>query len=297
MPASQANALQTAYGAFRAALDPQDLWANSRLATVIKAADAAGWSRRTTSAALGLSRARTERIAAFPAAAACRMPQFQLGAGFPSAAVTAFRKSEDEISLRRIRTERALIATLRAAHHDAGWPYSALAAVLGTSRERLRQIADIDLDVSAEPAPTFAAFSRLLKERPEQLPRTTRVLTGAETEELTRLAGRARRATKNVGKRLGANPRPEQLRDLEASLEDRLASEELSALLIRLKADRVSWRELDAACGYRPGSARARALRHGYSRTPPSMSPYTPTPLPGWPLPDPVSQLTESASV
>lgn len=297
MPPSQAKTLKDAYAAFRQALDPQDPWANGRLATVIRAADAAGWSRRTTAAALGLSRARTDRIAAFPAAGTHRMPKFELGAVFPGAAVTAFRKAEDEVSLRRIRTERAMIATLRSAHHDAGWPYTALAAMLGANAERLRQIAETDLDVSAEPAPPFTEFTRVLKERKEQLPRATRPLADAETERLARLAERARRATKHVGKRLGPRPRPEQLRDLEASLEDRLASEELSALLIRLKEDNVSWLDLDTACGYRPGSARARALRHGYAQAPPSMAPYTPTPLPGWPGPNPVSQLTNSASV
>jgi hypothetical protein len=297
MPPTQAKALAAAYAAFRQALDPQDPWANSRLATVIKAADAAGWSRRTTAAALGLSRARTDRIAAFPAAAGYRMPKFVLGAAFPAAAVTAFRRYEDEISMRRIRTERTLIATIRSAHHTSGWPYTALAALVGASAERLRQIAEIDLDVSAEPAPAFAEFTRVLKERKDPAPRATRPLTAAEAESLSRLAERARRATKNVGKRLGPRPRPEQLRELEASLEDRLASEELSALLIRLKEDNVSWLDLDSACGYRPGSARARALRHGYAQTPPSMAPYTPTPLPGWPGPNPVSQLTNSASV
>jgi hypothetical protein len=140
-------------------------------------------------------------------------------------------------------------------------------------------------------------FTRVLKERPEQTPRSTRHLTADENETLVRLAERARRATKKVGKRLGPNPGPDQLRGLEASLEDRLASEELSALLIRLKEDRVPWPELDAACGYRPGSARARALRHGYAQAPPSMSSYTPTPLSVWAQPTPVSQLTESASV
>lgn len=297
MPPAQVKALEAAYAGFRQALDPQDPWANGRLAAVVRAADAAGWSRRTTAAALGLSRPRTDRIAAFPAASTCRMPKFELGAVFPAAAVTAFRRSEDEVSLRRIRAERALIATIRSAHHDAGWPYTALAARLGANAERLRQIAEIDLDVSAEPAPSFAEFTRVLKERKDPLPRATRPLADAEAERLARLAGRARRATKHVGKRLGPRPRPEQLRELETSLEDRLASEELSALLIRLKDDNVSWLDLDSACGYRPGSARARALRHGYARTPPSMAPYTPTPLPGWPKPNPVSQLTESASV
>lgn len=297
MPPTQAKAFRDAYAAFRAALDPQDPWANSRLATVIRAADAAGWSRRTTAAALGLSRPRVERIAAFPAAAAYRMPAFELGTAFPAGAVAAFRKHEDAISLRRIRTERALIATIRAAHHDAGWPYGVLGTLVGASGERLRQIADIGLDVSGEPAPSFAVFTRVLKERRSPETRTARPLTEAETERLRHLAERARRATKNVGKRLGANPRPEQLRDLESSLEDRLASEELSAFLIGLKEDRVSWLDLDTACGYRPGSARARALRHGYAQTPPSMTPYTPTLLPGWPKLDPVSQLTDFASV
>lgn len=297
MPPTQVKALVAAYAAFRQAMDPQDPWANGRLATVVKAADAAGWSRRTTAAALGLSRPRTDKIAAYPAAGGYRIPKFELGAAFPSAAVASFRRREDEISMRRIRTERALIATIRSAHHSAGWPYTALAALVGASAERLRQIAEIDLDVSGEPAPAFAPFTRVLKERKAPVPRATRPLTEAEAESLARLAERARRATKNVGKRLGSRPRPEQLRELEASLEDRLASEELSALLIRLKEDNVSWLDLDSACGYRPGSARARALRHGYAQTPPSMAPYTPTPLPGWPGPSPVSQLTDSASV
>lgn len=297
MPPSHVQALTDAYSGFRQALDPQDPWANSRLATVIRAADAAGWSRRSTSAALGLSRPRTDRLAAFPAAATYRMPKFELGSSFPAAAVAEFRKYEDEVSLRRIRTERTLIATIRSAHHDAGWPYTVLGPLVGASGERLRQIAEIDLDTSSEPAPAFAAFTRVLKEPKEPAPRGTRPLTESEAESLAQLAARARRATKNVGKRLGPQPRPEQVRELEASLEDRLASEKLSALLIRLKEDNVSWLDLDSACGYRPGSARARALRHGYAQTPPSMAPYTPTPLPGWPGPKAVSQLTKSASV
>lgn len=297
MPAAQAKALEAAYTAFRQALNPQDPWANGRLATVVRAADASGWSRRTTAAALGLSRARADKIAAFPAAASYRMPKFELGAVFPASAVTAFRRFEDEVSMRRIRTERALIATIRSAHHVAGWPYTALAPLVGASAERLRQIAEIDLDVSSEPAIAFAPFTRVLKERKEQTPRATRPLTDGEAERLARLAAKARKATKHVGKRLGPHPEPEQLRELESSLEDRLASEELSALLISLKEDNVSWLDLDLACGYRPGSARARALRHGYARTPPSMAPYTPTPVPGWPALIPVSQLTDSASV
>ncbi|MBG0738874.1 hypothetical protein IV500_05490 [Paeniglutamicibacter antarcticus] len=297
MPASQAETLAASYAAFRQALDPHDPWANGRLAIVIRAADAAGWSRRSTASALGLSRLRTDRVAAFPATASYRIRRFEPGAVFPAAAVAAFRRYEDEVSLRRIRTERTLIATIRSAHHNAGWPYTALAAIVGASSERLRQIAEIDLDVSAEPAPPFTEFTRVLKDRKSPPPRATRPLADTETERLARLAERAKRATKNVGKRLGSSPRPEKVRELEVSLEDRLASEELSALLISLKNDNVSWLELDTACGYRPGSARARALRHGYAQTPPSMAPYTPTPLPGWPQQNPVSQLTDRSSV
>jgi hypothetical protein len=297
MPTSQAKALKDAYSEFRKALDPQDQWANSRLATVIKAADAAGWSRRTSASALGLSRSRVEKIAAFPPAAKYRMPKYELGSVFPSAAVSAFRRHEDEVSQRRIRSERTLIATVRAAHHDAGWPYSALGAIVGASGERIRQIAEIGLDVSGERAPSFDSFNRVLKDRKEQVPRATRPLDEAETERLRHLAERARKTTKHVGKRLGPNPRPEQLRDLESSLEGRLASEELSAMLIRLKEDNVSWLDLDAACGYKPGSARARAIRHGYAQVPPSMSAYTPTPLSGWPELESVSPLTNFASV
>ncbi|GAA4035633.1 hypothetical protein GCM10023063_20250 [Arthrobacter methylotrophus] len=296
MPPAQVKILAAAFVEFRKALDPHDPWTNSRLATVIKAADAAGWSRRTTSTALGISRERTQKIANFPAATVYRMTQHVLGAPFPAAAVSAFRKHEDEVSLRRIRTERALIATIRAAHHDAGWPYNTLGALLGTSGERLRQIAEINLDIDDEPAPAFDAFTRVLKARKEPI-RSVRVLDETEVQWLRELADQARKATKAVGKRLGPSPSPEQRRALEVSLEDRLASEELSALLIRLKKNHVSWPDLDAACGYKPGGARARALRHGYSQTPPSMAPYTPTPLPGGPKPDPVSQLTDSASV
>lgn len=283
MPPSQARALTDAFTAFRKALDPMDLWANSRLATVIKAADTAGWSRRTTASALGLSRDRTQKIAGFPAAATFRMPRHELGAAFPAAAVAAFRKYEDEVSLRRVRTELALVATIRAAHHSAGWPYNVLGAIVGASGERLRQIAETGLDVSEEPAPAFEPFTRILKGRTDQAPRATRTLDPAEAERLRHLAERARKATKSIGKRLGPRPSAEQLRALEASLEDRLASEALSALLIGLKEDQVSWPDLDAACGYKPGGARARAIRHGYAQAPPSMSPYTPTPLPGWP--------------
>lgn len=294
MPLVQAEVLTAAFHEFRQALDPHDPWANSRLATVVKAADAAGWSRRTTATALGLSRERTRKIAAFPAAAKHKMPRYELGIPFPSSAITAFRKHQDEVNLRRIRTEMTLVATIRAAH-DAGWPYNTLGALVGASGERLRQIAEIDIDVSDEPTPVFDAFTRILKQSSHG--RAARRLDESEVQKLGKLADRARKATKSVGKRLGSNPNPDQLLALEASLEDRLASEELSALIISLKSDNVSWPDLDAACGYKPGGARARALRHGYAKTPPSMSPYTPTPLPGWPARETISQLTGRASV
>ncbi|ACL42104.1 hypothetical protein Achl_4153 (plasmid) [Pseudarthrobacter chlorophenolicus A6] len=295
MPPAQVKALTEAFTGFRAALDPNDAWANGRLAVVIRAADAAGWSRRTTASALGISRERLQRIARFPAAARHKMPRHELGSVFPAASVAAFRKHEDEVSLRRTRTEKALVAILRAAHHDAGWPYNILGALVEVSGERLRQIAETPVDVTGEQAPTFDTFTRLVKERPA--PREGRKLDEAEVERLRRLADRARTATKSVGKRLGSNPSPEQVRALESALQGRLASEELSALLIGLKEDNVSWPDLDSACGYKPGGARARAIRHGYAQTPPSMSRYTPTQLPGWPQPAAVSQLTDSHSV
>ncbi|MET4143729.1 hypothetical protein [Arthrobacter sp. UYCo732] len=296
MPPAQVKTLVATFTDFRKALDPGDPWANSRLAIVIKAADAAGWSRRATASALGISRERLQRIAKFPPAAKHRMPAHELGAAFPAASVAAFRKHEDEISLRRKRAEAAVVAAIRSAHHTAGWPYNVLGALVGTSGERLRQLAETDLDTGGEPAPSFEPFTRLLKETSAQ-PRSARALDLAETEKLRLLADRARKATKTVGKRLGHNPSPEKIRALEAALEYRLASEELSALLIGLKAENVSWPDLDTACGYKPGGARARAIRHGYAQTPPSMSPYTPTLLPGWPEPAQISQLTDSASV
>lgn len=277
MPEPRAQALARAFTAFRAALDFQDPWANSRLATVVRAADAAGWSRRSTAAALGLSRERVRRIAGHPADRKYTMPQHALGQPFPRAAVTAFRKAEDEVSLRRIRTERELIAHLRAAHHDAGWPYTALGEILGVSAERLRQIADTDLDVSTEAVPAYEPFARVLKDRPAPAP-SAGVLETDEKGRLRDLAATARHSSKFVGKGLGADPAPDRVRALKESLAARAASEELSALIIALKRRNVPWPDLDDACGYKPGGARARAIRHGYSAAPPSRKPYTPTP-------------------
>lgn len=276
MPDRQLEALSEAFGEYRRAVDPGDEWANSRLATVIRAAEDAGWSRRAVAAALKLSRERCQRIAKFPAAASYPMPRCEPGVAFPDAAVAAFRKAEDEVRRRRLLAERDLAATLGAAHKDAGWPYNVLGAMLGASGERLRQIAESDVDLTGAKARKFAPFTRLLKERAAPAPRGS--LDEATRERLRLLAESARKATKAVGTRLGPAPKPEEIAALKLSLAARQASEELSALLIKLKKLNVPWPELDAACGYRPGGARRRAIRHGYAETPPSMKAYTPTP-------------------
>lgn len=281
MPDRQQKALSEAFGEYRKAVDPGDEWANSRLATVIRAAEDAGWSRRAIAAGLGLSRERCQRIAGFPAATSYPMPRCEPGVAFPDAAVAAFRKAEEQVRGRRLRAERNLAAILRAAHQDAGWPYNVLGAMVGASGERLRQIAESDVDVTGAKAWKFAPFTRLLKERAAPAPRGS--LDEAARERLRLLAERARQATKAVGTRLGPDPKPEEIEALKQSLAARQASEELSALLIRLKTFNVPWPELDAACGYRPGGARRRAIRHGYAETPPSMKAYTPTPEYVWP--------------
>ena len=293
MSAPQVQVLVEAFTQLRRSLDPHDEWANSHLATIIRAADAAGWSRRATAASLGISRERAQRIATFNAAAAYAMPAYGPGATFPPAAVTAFRKTEDDIRRRRTRSESVLVAVVRAAH-DAGWPYNVLGALAGSSGERLRQLAESDQDKAAVAAPSFTPFTRVLKERTEP---GRRQLAETEIQRLRDLAGQARKATKSVGKRLGSNPGQEKVQALESSLAGRRASEELSALIIELKTSNVAWADLDAACGYKAGGARARAVRHGYATVPPSRKPYTPTPPSTMADVSAVSQLTKNASV
>lgn len=284
MPDAQAKLLAKAFAEHRAALDPHDQWANTRLATVIGAAEAAGWPGRMTASALGMSRERLRRISKFPPAAPFSMPAYAPGADFPRAAVAAFRRHEAEVRKRRDRAERILVAVLRSAHHDAGWPYNVMAAMVGASGEWLRQISESDTDITGQESPAFDPFTRVLKERQEPPARTR--LAEEDRERLRQLAEHARKATKSVA--------------LKQSLAARRASEDLSALLIRLKDLKVTWPELDEACGYKPGGARARAIRHGYAQTPPSVSRYTRTPpvVPDQQTPGlPISQLTDSHSV
>lgn len=259
MPERQAADLKKAFLAFRTALDPFDPWANRRLATAIRAADAAGWSRRSTAAALGLSRVRTERLGRSQPDSVLELPRYEFGEPYPAMAVSAFRAAEDEVNLRRIRTERVLIAYLRAAHYDAGWPYKALGAITGSSPERLRQLADSALDVGSETAPVFEPFQRALKPGPSTPARGK--LSDAEAARLATLAAAARTARRP---RLAVGTGPAH----EASLAAREASRDLSALIIALKRRDVPWPELDAACGYKPGGARVRAIRDGYATTP-----------------------------
>lgn len=259
MPQEQSRALRLAFKDFSAASDPNDRWANRRLSSVINAATAAGWSRRTVAAELGISRERALKISAYPPSLSCTVEPYRRGAVFPAAAVGTFSRIEQEISGRRIEAGSALAALIRSAH-ASGWPYHLIGREAGATGEWMRRIAESYPDTPARIR--FEPYSRPLKGRPAPSPRGK--LNEAEKQLMATLAAAAREATKA--------PADEASRH---TLPARMASEQLSALIIAAKKRRVTWADLDEACGYRPGSARARAVRHGYGKLPPSMTGYS----------------------
>ncbi|MGK3708595.1 hypothetical protein [Arthrobacter sp. IK3] len=269
IPADQAKALVRAYTAFTSAADPADPWANRRLASVINAATAAGWSRRTTASALGISRERALKISQFTPSLKCEVPRYRSGESFPASAISKFRSLEEQIRNRREQTRSDAAALIRAAH-NAGWPFQVLGEIVGASGEWIRQLNESA--VPADTAPGFPVYRRPTKGRPPLNPRGT--LSDEERRTMRKLAARARSAAKVPVRLAGQDPREETRRRVKAVMEARQASEQLSAMIIGAKARRVRWEELDEACGYKPGAARARAVRHGYGKLPPSMNGY-----------------------
>lgn len=272
MPAREQAAFKAAYAAFRAAADPNDEKTARRCASVIASAVDAGWSQRTIAEALGITRERVARLAAMDVPRIHVDPRVR-GAAFPSRTVAAYRKAEDEMNLRRILTERTFAGAVRAAN-AAGWSNPRLGAIVGLTGERMRQIAEMDLSTDGAAIPCFTPYTKPSRaadrpSRPE--------LGEEEAAHMRRLADAARKATKRVGKRLGPAPSDEEIRELEAALAARKASEELSEMLMAARSRGIPWAALDAACGYARGSAQARAVRHGYGDTWASLSTYTPT--------------------
>lgn len=260
MPADQAKILRDAFRDFSAALDPVDQWAGRRLASVITAAHSAGWSRRTLAAALGMSRERVLKLSQYKPSLRCTVEQYRRGSSFPESAVSAFRRIEREIEDRRRGAEVRMASLVRSAH-ASGWPYHLIGLEVGATGEWIRQIGDLHPEAGSAPE-AFDRYSRPLKVRPAPSPRGR--LEEAERRQLRELAAVARGNTKSS----------------ERTPAEREASEQLSALIIAAKERRITWDDLDEACGYRPGSARARAVRHGYGKLPPSMKPYSPAKKP-----------------
>lgn len=230
------------------------------MAVPVISAVSAGWSRRTVSAALGIPRERAERLCALEVAELMDLPRYSRSTPFPESAVTAYRSAQAKADACRARNAAVLSGLIRSAH-DAGYSYADIGQVLDTSGEWARRLA----------APAPAAVPPVFPPAPvpdRPVPRGH--LTEGERARMRTLAGHARQAS-----RLPAGSTdPEQL---AAALKARRASEELSAMIAAAKTRRVTWPEIDKACGYAPGSARARAKRHGYSTRPKSVPAYQPT--------------------
>lgn len=276
LPDAQESAFIKAYADFRDAKSPHDAWANRKLASVIHSLQTAGWPRRTIGEGLGITPERVRKLVEYPPTMVLKFPAYETGAQFPKSAVTAFRKREDDVNIRAMRAEKIFVAMLRAAH-SSGWPFPQLARLVGISGERLRQIAESDVDIDGIEVPEFATYIRPVKAKPPVVVKTR--LTDAEKARFRELASIASKTTKSTGEGLGPNPSAEEIEAAAQALKVRKASEELSALIIDAKNRNVSWPDLDAACGYRKGAARARASRHGFGKLPPSMKKYTTTKL------------------
>jgi hypothetical protein len=268
MPPDQTAAFQRACTEYREAVDPHNPWANRRLAVAIKGALDAGWSARAIAAGLRIERKRIPRITAHSPVAALKVPPPAAGSELPAKIRDVFRSYEDEVNLRRINAERHWVATIRAAR-AAGWPYDKLARLVPVTGERLRVLADMDLDVSDVDAPVFDPYLRSAPAPAEPAPAAER-LSDQEKERMRDCAARARRARKTGA--VSGDPI-----ELAPALAARKASEELSDLIIAAKQRGITWPELDEACGYARGGARARAARHGYGNQWASMVQYTRT--------------------
>jgi hypothetical protein len=274
LPDNQESAFIKAYADFRDAKSPHDPWANRKLASVIDSLQSAGWPRRTIAEGLGITPERVRKLVEYDPTTALKFPKYETGAQFPKSAVSAFRKREDEVNLRAMKAEKVFVAFLRAAH-ASGWPFPQLARLVGISGERLRQIAESNVDIEDITPPEFATYIRPVKAKAPVVVKTR--LTDEEKARFRELASIASKTTKSTGEGLGPNPSAEEIEAAAQALKVRKASEELSALIIDAKNRNVSWPDLDAACGYRKGAARARASRHGFGKLPPSMKKYTTT--------------------
>lgn len=229
------------------------------MAVPVISAVSAGWSRRTISSALGIARERTERLCALEVPSLMDLPRYSRSTPFPDAAVSAYRSAQAKADTRRARDASVLSGLIRSAH-AAGYSYPDIGEVLGTSGEWARRLA------SAEPAPVPPVFT---PPAPAAGPVPRGHLTDEERDQMRALADLARQAS-----RLHAGSDPVQL---AGTLKARKASEQLSAMIAAAKERRVTWPEIDEACGYAPGSARARAKRHGYGSRPASVPAYTAT--------------------
>lgn len=279
MPAREQAAFKAAYAAFRSATDPQDERTLRKLAVVVVSALDAGWSRRAIAEGLGINREKVARLAAQESVTRIKVDPYVPGTEFPAKATAAYRRYEDEVNLRRILTERTFAGAVRAAN-AAGWSNPRLGAIVGLTGERMRQIADMHLSDEGTSIPCFTPYAKSPK--PKASKRRERPgLTDAEKTEMRRLADAAKKATKRVGRRLGPAPSAEEVKELQAALDARKASEELSDLIIAARNRGVPWTDLDEACGYARGSAQVRAVRHGYGQGWSSLPVYTPTQLDG----------------
>lgn len=273
LPDNQESAFIKAYADFRDAKSPHDPWANRKLASVILSLQKVGWPRRTIAEGLGITPERVRKLVEYQPTAELKFPKYETG-NFPKSAVSAFRKREDEVNLRAMKAEKVFVAILRAAH-ESGWPFPQLARLVGISGERLRQIAESNVDIEGINPPEFITYIRPVKAKAPVVAKTR--LTDEEKAHFRELASIASKTTKSTGEGLGPNPSAEEIEAAAQALKVRKASEELSALIIDAKNRNVSWPDLDAACGYRKGAARARASRHGFGKLPPSMKKYTTT--------------------
>ncbi|MEH0110718.1 hypothetical protein V6N00_13490 [Tersicoccus sp. MR15.9] len=250
LPAAAIAELDAAWAAYRTALRQSDRWTLDRLAPVVQAADAAGWSTRRIAADFDLTRKHVGILLGRPGG-----PDPALAGASEEALNRAWRRASARVANRRERATAHLATVLRAGK-AAGWSYRSLSSTLGVTAERLRQIATDPIPSEATPVTCFHRESG--DPSPEE--RFTQ-LSAEETATFRALADQAR--TNHTG--------PE-------SAVARVVSERLSAMIHEARQRGVRWVELDEACGYAPGSARARAARHGYERLAPSRRAYAPVP-------------------
>lgn len=262
MPARDAARFRRAVSDFRGPDVPLPL------AAVILGAHSSGWSYRTIARSLELSRERTMQLASLRAEP-YDVPRYEPGADFPTSVIREFRRRSETASARREKVKAKAAATVKAAR-DAGWSYAVLSTLVGLSDEWIRRIA-----AEASPAievPPFTAPPRAKAAEP--VTAAPGRLEEDEAAKMAELAAAARTSSKNTGRSLGQNPSAEELAAVERTAKARRASEELSDMIIAAKRRNVPWADLDAACGYRPGAARARAVRHGYGSLPPTRTAY-----------------------